>query len=101
MSQTNCIGRTATFVRTDSDGRTVVRYHQTDVVAFDAESIRLNSGGWRTATTKLRMNQTANQFGLGFSVYQHKFEWFVCFGGMRLEYIDGMVLSRKDGNVSL
>jgi hypothetical protein len=54
-----------------------VRYHQTDVVMFDADYVVLNSGGWRTATTKLRMNQASRQFNLGYTVTQYKREWFV------------------------
>ena len=37
----------------------------------------LNTGGWPTVTTKARMNQTANQYDLGFTVYQKDFNWFV------------------------
>jgi len=55
-----------------------VRYHNTLVAQRDGDIIRLNSGGWLTATTKLRMNQFANQFCDGkFKVYQHKGEWYV------------------------
>ena len=76
MSQTQHLGRTATCVHTE-DGVTRVRYHATDVVAFDVDRVTLDSGGWRTATTKLRMNQAANQFGLRYVVFQKDFEWFV------------------------
>ena len=76
MGQTQTIGRTATKVE-HRGLETFVRYHNTDVVQFDSLYITLNTGGWETATTKLRMNQTSNQFGLGFSVYQKDFQWFV------------------------
>lgn len=68
------------------DGALRVRYHTTDIVVVDSTGlITLNSDGWRTATTKRRMNQTANQCNLGFQVVQHKGEWFVQF------YKDGRV----------
>lgn len=55
----------------------------------------LNSGGWRTVTTKTRMNQAANQFGLGYGVYQRKGEWFVDTpDGQTLEFKDGMMIDR-------
>jgi hypothetical protein len=60
-----------------SNGRTFVRYHDTDVVQFDSHWITLNHGGWLTPTTKRRMNQTALAYGLGFTVYQKDHEWFV------------------------
>lgn len=61
---------------------TVVRYHSTDVVAFTRlrngrVAVVLNTGGYSTATTKLRMNQTSNQYGLGFGVYQKDWEWYL------------------------
>jgi hypothetical protein len=41
-------------------------------------TVRLNHGGWKTATTKMRMNQFANEFCNGeFAVVQEKGEWFV------------------------
>ncbi|KKM66060.1 hypothetical protein LCGC14_1484950 [marine sediment metagenome] len=76
MTQTWKIRGRATRITTEN-GTTRVRYHDTDVVVFDDETIMLNTGGWRTVTTKTRMNQTANQYDLGFSVYQKNFEWFV------------------------
>jgi hypothetical protein len=76
MSQTQTIGRTATKVE-HRGLETFVRYHNTDVVQFDSLYITLDTGGWETATTKLRMNQASNQFNLGFSVYQKDFQWFV------------------------
>ena len=76
MGQTQTIGRTATKVE-HRGLETFVRYHNTDVVQFDSLYITLNTGGWKTATTKLRMNQASNQFNLGFSVYQKDFQWFV------------------------
>lgn len=95
MGQMKWIGKRATKVTTEF-GTTTVRYHETDVVTFDAETITLKTGGWRTATTKNRMNQTANQYDLRFIVYQEKFEWFVRtafhtipFGG------DTLVLKRR------
>jgi len=76
MSQTRRLGTTATTVRRDGDA-THVRYHQTDVVSFDDKTITLRTGGWKTATTKLRMNQAANQFKLHYGVHQEKGQWYI------------------------
>ena len=40
-------------------------------------TIRLDSGGYRTQTTKLRMNQTSREYNLGFKVYQKQTKWYV------------------------
>lgn len=64
------------------DGVLTVRYHNTDVVTvFENGTIKLNTGGWRTSTTKNRMNQASNQYDLGFQVYQRDFAWFVDWNG--------------------
>jgi len=89
----NKIGSTATNIRTEN-GETAIRYHSTDVVKFTAKRIVLNSGGWHTNTTKNRMNQTARQFGLGFSVCQHDFSWYVSYKGEKIGFVDGLTLNR-------
>lgn len=78
MAQTQRLGthRTSVDYR-KSDNSTFVRYCWTDVVQFDDHWITLDHGNWKTPTTKTRMNQAANQFGLGYNVYQKDFDWFV------------------------
>jgi len=92
MSKYNEVGSHKTAIYQNERAMTAVRYHATEVVQFDNDKIILNSGGWRSNTTKLRMNQTSNQYGLGFSVYQRNFEWFVDFGGSTVPFVDGMTL---------
>lgn len=101
MAQQSRIGTVATTV-TGSRGNLCVTYHQTRVVEVIDGNIVLNSGGWRTATTKTRMNQTARQFGLNFTVYQSKHNWYVCAwlegtepfkNGKVQDFTDGMVVS--------
>jgi hypothetical protein len=78
MAQTSKVSGVATSVYTDDNSALCVRYHQTVVWQKTAEgSIILRTGGWRTATTKARMNQAFNQFGPACSVYQKKGAWFV------------------------
>jgi hypothetical protein len=94
MTQIQKLSKGATDVF-EENGSTKVRFHSTVVVAFDSENVILNSGGWRTVTTKLRMNQASNQFNLGFRVYQEKREWLVdCGHAQKMEFCDGMVIPR-------
>jgi len=69
-------------------------YHNTCVAQLDNNNnVKLHSGGWRTATTKTRMNQFSNEFcGGRFRVYQKNNTWFVSYAGAELDYFDGMVL---------
>lgn len=93
MAQTQRVQGVATTV--SNDGLyTRVRYHVTDVVLFNEHRIVLNSGGYRTNTTKTRMNQASNQFGLGYRVYQKRGEWFISYKGETLEYRDDITLRR-------
>ena len=79
MAQMQEVRGVQTSIRTDETG-THINYRGTDVVSFSAGSITLRTGGWRSNTTKLRMNQAANQYRLGFSVFQKNHEWFVQVG---------------------
>ena len=94
MTQVNHIGRTAPKVTTNERGETVVKYHDTIVVAFNHDCIVLNHGGWQTVTTKRRMNQTSRQFDLGYNVFQVVFEWFVSYRGQTIPF-DGSQLILK------
>lgn len=69
-------------------------YHSTAVVQVNPDgSIVLDSGGWKTSTTKNAMNQASNQDRLGFRVFAKDFEWFVNWRGNALPFENGMRLS--------
>lgn len=62
-----------TFMEIEDNGDVRFRLHSTDVVIRHPDgSCTLNSGGWRTVTTKERLNRYAPC-----RVYQEKFSWFV------------------------
>jgi len=77
MAQTTKISRNNTRVFVDDDGYTCIQLHATIVVRFNETEIILDSGGWRTPTTKTRMAQAASEHQLGFGVYQRKGVWYV------------------------
>ncbi|KKL13496.1 hypothetical protein LCGC14_2525150 [marine sediment metagenome] len=87
MGQTQRVSGRATSVFTDDDGIVNVVYHATHVVrVFPSGKIVLDTGGWRTVTTRTRMNQAANQFRLGYRVFQKDFGWFVEWKGETLPF---------------
>ena len=87
MGQTQRVSGRATSVFTDDEGILNVVYHATHVVrSFPGGKIVLDTGGWRTVTTKTRMNQAANQFKLGYYVFQKDFNWFVEWQGKTLQF---------------
>lgn len=88
------IGSHKTTVRM-SNGLLSVVYHRTEVVKTTPKSIILNSGGWKTATTKKRMNQASNQFGLGYNVYQKKGKWYVKKGRKVREFTGRKIILKR------
>ena len=102
MSQTQKLGTHKTTITKElgigNEDYMVVRYWNTDIVKFNNERIILNTGGWSTATTKLRMNQASNQFGLGYNVYQKNFNWFVEYQGKTIPFNMQRLTLRDMGN---
>ena len=78
MSQTHKLGSHKTTIFTEN-GTIHVQYHDTRVVSFNEETVTFRTGGWQTVTTKLRMNQASNQFGLGWGVSQKNYQWYVSY----------------------
>lgn len=85
MSQTTTIGNHKTRINKE-ENKIKVKYWDTNVVTFDDNEIVLNTGGWKSMTTKLRMNQTSNQFNLGFRVSQSKGVWYVSYNNQTTEF---------------
>ena len=95
MTQTHTIGKHATTVKHFDNGNVAVNYQATRVVLANGNTgtVRLDSGGWKTQTTKTRMNQFANQYGMKFHVYQLRGEWYVETPSGTIEFTDGMEFS--------
>jgi len=102
MTQQWKISKTATKVYTDEFGWTRVIYHNACVVKFNQDKIILSMGGWNTNTTRTRMNQASNQYGLGFGVHQKKGTPYVCIGSVDTELKTSKpnIIDRKTGKVS-
>ncbi len=67
-----------------------IRLHGTIIVRFHRDAVELNSGGYRTVTTKSRMNSLLNRY----AVYQRRGDWFVMDRSTGTDYPfdDGMSL---------
>ena len=81
---------TNTFLYHQDDDE-VVRLHMTDIVRKKPDgTIILNDGGWKTPTTKARMNDAIAPY----MIHQEKGKWYVILRGVpgRLSYVTGMKL---------
>jgi hypothetical protein len=86
-----------TTVATDRDGALVGYYRGTPVARLAGDVVTLNTGGWFSRTTKVRMNQFSHNFtNHAFGVYQLKGDWFVDVNGQTLKF-NGNELSFKLG----
>lgn len=63
--------------------------HGTEVIRIskNGQTVTLNSGGWKTSTTKDRINSFLPS---GVSLYQNKGQWFVSHNGETVSFFDGM-----------
>jgi len=62
-----------TYAYIQTDGSVAIELHGTNVVViYPDDSVMLNSGGWRTSTTKDRINKYSPV-----RVYQKNYEWFL------------------------
>jgi len=99
MTEQYKLGACATHVGTEENHPIMgtchyVQYHQTKLVRWNPDQIMLDSAGWYTPTTKTRLNQASNSFGLGYRVYQKAGSWYVEYKGETLPFINGMILER-------
>jgi hypothetical protein len=76
-------------------GTLTVRYVVTDILKmWTAGNVTLNSGGYRTVTTKRKINQASAEFGLGISVWQKDHVWYVRNAfGVTQPFRDGMAVA--------
>ena len=79
------IANNTTLHRIDADS-IAVQLHATNVVTYHRDGrIILNTGGWRTSTTKTRLNDYSPA-----RISQRKGEWFVRFNGIEVPFENGL-----------
>lgn len=83
-----------------SDDSIAIKLHNTDILTFHSNgAIQLFTGGWKTVTTKDRMNRFLPS---GIGVYSEKFIWYLTIGdwrnGKKYLYEDMMWID-ANGNV--
>jgi hypothetical protein len=90
-----------TTVREIDDGKTEVIYYKTAIVTFDEGTIELNTGGYWTRSTKVRMNQVSWFFKLGYTVFQEKETWYVEYLGQKRPFSSTrLVIDREKGVIT-
>ncbi len=96
MPHMNKLSSYKTTVSADDGGKMQVHYWKTAIVTWDDKAITLRNNGFKTVTTKRKMNQASNQFDLGFGVRQQDYVWFVDLpSGETVKFEDGMTFERE------
>lgn len=71
-----------------------IKLHATRIITYTTNTVVLNSGGWRTPTTKARMNEYSPV-----QVWQAKGLWSVRFEGKDYPFADGITFNTITGSV--
>lgn len=65
----------------DAEWETIVKYHHTNIVNYNKETIMLDYGNWPSVSTKANMNRASCQFNLGYEVHSKDFDWYALYKG--------------------
>lgn len=82
-----------TEVKTDNANMSRVFLHGNHIATIGEDFIQLFDGGWRTATTKSRLNALLFAHGADDHVFQKNGEWFVTTNGETVKFMNGMILN--------
>lgn len=73
-----------------------IRFHNTDVVTISPQNIyTLNNGGYRTPSTKNRINEYAPVI-----VWQRDFRWYVHTLGGQVDFYNGMQVDERGSELT-
>jgi hypothetical protein len=68
--------------------------HSTSVFKMYGDGvIELNSGGWRTNTTKTAINRAFDLLEVPARLWQKNFEWYLTYDKMTIEFTDKMTVA--------
>ena len=84
-----------TFEVVYKDDTRAIRFHKTNVITFGTDRYTLNTGGWKTATTKDRINKHIPE---GY-VSQTNFEWSVRTPSGDVDYYDGIMFDYEGEHI--
>ena len=73
-------------------GNAFVYLHGNHIATVFADSIQLFDGGWRSNTTKSRLNALCYEFAYGCGVFQKQFEWFISSRAGTADFDSGVTL---------
>ena len=86
-----------TEVYNNENNASLVFLHGNLIATITDDDVMLFDGGWRTTTTKSRLNAILSEFGDDNTrVYQKNFQWILSKDKQETAFISGMKLSWLD-----
>ena len=67
--------------------------HKIAVYDHKNEAVKLNSFGYKTVTTKSRLNAILDEVKYGAKVFQRQFDWYLSYNKQTVDFWDGMILT--------
>ena len=73
----------------------VVRLHGNKIAEIGDDFMTIFDGGWKTVTTKSRLNALINEFCNGFTdgVFQKNYQWFIRDNNVTKEFVSGYIFA--------
>ena len=80
-----------TEVIADHDGASRVYLHDNHIATITETDVTIYDGGWRSVTTKSRLNSLINDLcdGRMFGVFQRKHQWYINDGVVTVDFEHG------------
>ncbi len=92
ITQEKNFSRDNTTVLTEN-GVSTVMLHGNKIAEVGETWLKLYDGGWRTATTKARLNAILSAHGNGEYVFQKDYQWFIKLNGEVVPFESGIELN--------
>ena len=67
--------------------------HKIAVYDHNTNSVKLNSFGYKTNTTKSRLNAILDEVKYGAKVFQRQFDWYLSYNNQTVDFWDGVILT--------
>ena len=74
------------------NGNAFVYLHGNHIATVFNDSMQIFDGGWRSNTTKSRLNALCYEFAYGCGVFQKNFEWFISTACGTVDFDSGYFL---------
>lgn len=72
-----------------------IKFYDTNIVSFDDNRIILDTGGFKTPSTRRHMNEVSKTFDLGFNITSEKHVWEIHYKGEIIQFDkDKIILDR-------